>query len=545
VDAPASVPGVTAVGGTTLTEGSGTYWKTINNANHATALSYIPESVWNDSVADGAPSSGGGGASMFFAKPSWQIGTGVPADGQRDVPDIAMPASADHDAYLVYSAGTLVAYGGTSVGSPVFAGIAGLLNQYLLANAGPLNSRLYALGQASPNVFHDVTAGDNMVASCASRGCALTPGYSAGPGYDQASGLGSVDAFNLVTAWRQSGTAAKAAAAMQLTSSLSILTLSDSTVLTATVTASSGTAPTGTVTFYVAGVSLGSVKVGGSGLTATAAQLSTGTPETITVTDPLTGAAYSAVTPLVTAIYGGDSIYAGASASVTITVQSPTAMALSGITSAASFQRAYAPGMVVALFGQNLAASTPNPPASPLPTQLAGTTVTINGIPAPLYYVSPTQINLQIPYEIPKNSTAIVKVTANGQTATSQLPIAKTGNAPEIFADSNSLLVPYQTTGRGQTIYLFATGDGLFSTPFVTTGSVPAAGTLSALPTTTIVTVGGVAATTTFVGEPAWSIGVSQINFTIPSNAPLGVQPVVMTVGGAASAPVYITVTAA
>jgi uncharacterized protein (TIGR03437 family) len=111
------------------------------------------------------------------------------------------------------------------------------------------------------------------------------------------------------------------------------------------------------------------------------------------------------------------------------------------------------------------------------------------------------------------------------------------------FSDTNSLLVPYQTTERGQTIFLFATGDGLFTTPAVTTGAVPAAGTISVAPKNATVTVGGVTAVTAFVGEPSWSIGVSQINFTIPANAPTGLQPVVVTVNGASSAPVYITVT--
>jgi uncharacterized protein (TIGR03437 family) len=134
-----------------------------------------------------------------------------------------------------------------------------------------------------------------------------------------------------------------------------------------------------------------------------------------------------------------------------------------------------------------------------------------------------------------------VKVSANGQTATSQFPVSN--NAPEVFADSNSLLVPYQTTGRGQTIFLFASGDGLLTTPALTTGSVPAGGTVSAPTSSVRVTVGGVAGTTVFAGVPSWSIGVTQINFTIPANAPLGLQPVVVTVGNSSSAPVFITVT--
>jgi len=555
VDAPASVPGVTGVGGTTLTEGSGTYWNTTNDANHASAISYIPEDVWNDSVEDDMPSSGGGGASIFFAKPTWQTGTGVPADSVRDVPDISLPASADHDGYLVYTSGSLQAYGGTSVGAPVFAGMTGLLNQYLTANGlqsaagqGNMNPRLYALAQTSPNVFHDVTVGNNMVESCAGNSRSCNPelvGYSAGAGYDEASGLGSVDAFNLVTAWHAGASAAKAGTTLQLTSSVSIVPATGSTILGATVTAASTATPTGTVTFYVGGASLGSVQVAGSGQTAgaalsvSAAQLSAGAPPASLIVTPTFTA--TGVTPEVTAVYSGDGVYAGSSATLTVSVLSPNAMVLSGISSAASFQRAYAPGMVVALFGENLAGSTPNPPSSPLPIALAGTTVTLNGIAAPLYYVSPTQINLQIPYAIQAGSTAIVKVTNNGQAATYQ--VAVTAHAPEIFGDTNNLLVPYQTTGRGQTIFLFATGDGLFTTPAVTTGSVSAAGTLSTATTSVAVTVGGVSATTTFVGEPSWSIGVSQVNFTITANAPLGLQPVVMTVGGVSSTPVYITVT--
>ena len=74
VDLPGSVPEVTSVGGTEFVEGTGTYWSLTNNANGASALSYIPETTWNDSVEDGEPSASGGGASILFSKPSWQTG---------------------------------------------------------------------------------------------------------------------------------------------------------------------------------------------------------------------------------------------------------------------------------------------------------------------------------------------------------------------------------------------------------------------------------------------------------------------------------------
>ena len=87
VDIPASLPSVTGVGGTEFSEGNDTgatqYWSGTNNANNGSALSYIPEMVWNDTVADGSLAASGGGASKVFSKPSWQTGAGVPADGQR------------------------------------------------------------------------------------------------------------------------------------------------------------------------------------------------------------------------------------------------------------------------------------------------------------------------------------------------------------------------------------------------------------------------------------------------------------------------------
>jgi uncharacterized protein (TIGR03437 family) len=554
VDQPASIPEVTGIGGTTLNEsaGSGPYWNTANDGNHASALSYIPETTWNDTVIDGSPSASTGGASRYFSKPTWQTGPGVPNDGLRDVPDLALPASADHDAFMVYSAGVLQAFGGTSVAAPVFAGMAGLLNQYVTVNGlqtatgqGNMNPRLYALAQASPSVFHDTTTGNNMVPSCSPKEQNCVPsqvGFNAGPGYDQATGLGSVDVYNLVSAWAQSSTAPTAAATVRLTSSVNPVASTGSTVLTATVTTTSGATPTGTVTFYLAGGALGSGTLSGSGLTATAtlsvtaARLNTGPAE-----DP-TGVGTADVTPDVTAVYSGDHTYAPAAGSVTIIVIAPNATVISGTTNAASYAKYYAPGMIVAMFGQNLADSTPGQPGSPLPTQLAGTTVTVNGIAAPLYYVSPSQINMQIPYEIPSSTTAILKVTENGQTSTSQIYVQAA--APGIFADSAGRLVPYQTTGRGQTIVLFETGDGMV-TPQPVTGSVPAAGVIPVPTAKVSVTVGGLPAATpfAFIGVPSWSIGALQINFTIPSNAPLGVQPVVVTVGGVASAAANITVT--
>jgi subtilase family serine protease len=98
-----------AVGGTQFNEGSGFYWNSSNSAELGSAVSYIPENVWNESCTAGTCATGnspglwagGGGASTLVAKPSWQTGVaGIPADNHRYVPDISLTA-AGHDPYLI------------------------------------------------------------------------------------------------------------------------------------------------------------------------------------------------------------------------------------------------------------------------------------------------------------------------------------------------------------------------------------------------------------------------------------------------------------
>ena len=213
VDIPASLPSVTALGGSEFSEVT-TSWSTTNNASYGSALSYIPEVAWND-TALGSLTAGGGGRSIYFSKPSWQTGNGVPNDNARDVPDISLNASGAHDGYLMCSGGScvngfrssgggLTVVGGTSVGAPAFAGVVAIINQLTNSAQGNINGKLYSLAASAPAVFHDITGGSNQVscqpgtADCPSGG---SIGYGAGVGYDQATGLGSVDVANLVAAW--------------------------------------------------------------------------------------------------------------------------------------------------------------------------------------------------------------------------------------------------------------------------------------------------------------------------------------------------------
>lgn len=247
VDAPGSLPEVISAGGNefvgdaagavsgtppSTTAASTQYWNqsgTGSDGTATTALTYIPEEGWNDTSASiqggGGLSATGGGASIYFTKPSWQTGTGVPNDGKRDVPDISLSASPDHDAYLVCSTDMdptscatafrdgstsngcpcFTGVGGTSATAPTFAAILAIINQSLgntpPTGLAPLNARLYQLASNYPSSFHDVTSGDNKVpCTSGTTDCpagTTTIGFTAGAGYDEVTGLGSVNAATL------------------------------------------------------------------------------------------------------------------------------------------------------------------------------------------------------------------------------------------------------------------------------------------------------------------------------------------------------------
>ena len=302
VDVPASIPEVTGAGGNEFTGDSPTYttpnppgddtpyWgpALASSDTISSALEYIPEEAWNDDAAsiaaNGTFSASGGGASAFFSKPAWQTGAGVPGDGKRDVPDVSINASADHDGYLVCSeddgSGSIVAtctngfrdgpggnldvVGGTSAASPTFTAILALINQYVgntpPTGLAPVNPELYKLAGKSPSSFHDVTAGNNMVPSCpaSNPNCTTTTniGFSAGAGYDQVTGLGSPNANALAQAWE-----ADIAEFTVTAGALNPASVAAGSSTTATITVAplspNGTQFTGTVSFSCNGLPTG------------------------------------------------------------------------------------------------------------------------------------------------------------------------------------------------------------------------------------------------------------------------------------------------
>jgi subtilase family serine protease len=273
----------TCVGGTEFadTANPALYWQqsSSNGPPYASALSYIPEGGWNEplnSQGGTQAASSGGGFSSYIPTPSWQVGTGVPGTQGRYTPDIAFTSSA-HDGYfgcLAASGGTHPAdcvvrngtfyfeyFFGTSAAAPDMAGITALLNQKFQSPQGEINQRLYYLA-ASPalNVFHDVTVDTSGVSECVVTTPSMcnnsTPsptgltgglaGYLVTPGFDEVTGLGSIDVSNLLANWYAGFPATTSVVA----SSVNPAFLGQSVTFTATVTTAGTDPPTGKVTFF-------------------------------------------------------------------------------------------------------------------------------------------------------------------------------------------------------------------------------------------------------------------------------------------------------
>jgi len=206
----ASTPYNVAVGGTQFndTASPSTYWSSTNNStNQSSALGYIPEMAWNESgnVSGGSGLwASSGGTSTVYAKPSWQVCVGVPTASHRYVPDVALTA-AGHDGYLVVQGHTstasgLSSVGGTSASSPSFSGLMALVVQKYNARQGNANTKFYSLANAqytgaagAATIFHDITSGNNSVPG--------VTGFNCGTGYDEVTGVGTVDANSMVNNW--------------------------------------------------------------------------------------------------------------------------------------------------------------------------------------------------------------------------------------------------------------------------------------------------------------------------------------------------------
>jgi kumamolisin len=194
VSYPASSAYVTAVGGTRL----------YLNSNS----SYQSEIAWGDACSTG-PCGTGGGISSAIAEPSWQSTASLPlppTGGKRGVPDVALDADPEYG-YEIYWTnpdagcnGICSGFGGTSVGTPEWAGFAAIANQYAKTRLGQVAPILYsptllAARQSSQAIYHDVTSGMDGTGAAP-----YTFTYSATAGWDFTTGWGSVNACHAILA---------------------------------------------------------------------------------------------------------------------------------------------------------------------------------------------------------------------------------------------------------------------------------------------------------------------------------------------------------
>jgi len=309
VNYPASSAYVTGMGGTEIssadsTSTNSTYWIASTGLDVlSSAKTYIPEVVWNDDSSQFGLSASGGGVSTLVSRPSWQTGvTGIASGSFRLVPDISLYSSPGLPGFLYCTSdtsnwnttsapvqtascnsgfrdlttGQLTVAGGTSFGTPIFAGMLALINQKAgyVTGQGLVNTTLYKLaanGATYASAFHDVTSGNNNC-TAGTTYCASTTGFSAGTGYDEATGLGSIDLNNLATAW-PANTGASAALKSTTTTVVPANLTPDANVadvFAIAVAQVSGTGtPTGTVTLQIdGGTTFGGTTVAGQALTA-------------------------------------------------------------------------------------------------------------------------------------------------------------------------------------------------------------------------------------------------------------------------------------
>jgi uncharacterized protein (TIGR03437 family) len=227
-----------------------------------------------------------------------------------------------------------------------------------------------------------------------------------------------------------------------------------------------------------------------------------------------------------------------------------------GVVNASSFDAPVSPGSLVSIFGSNLAPQPAVAVALPLPQSLAGVSVQLNGVAAPLLFVSPNQINAQIPWEVSAIGPVSLVVTNNGS-ASDPIDITIGLYSPGVFVSQGyaiailgdgSIAAPIGVLGQftsnpaalGDTLQILATGLGPTSPAGITGAN--SLGTLRNT-ATPVVSIGGAPAQVTFSGLSPQFAGVDQINVVVPSNAPTGNGlPLEIQVGGVTSVAASIAI---
>lgn len=229
-------------------------------------------------------------------------------------------------------------------------------------------------------------------------------------------------------------------------------------------------------------------------------------------------------------------VYVCDSSNSIIRILQPTlpTIASGGIGNAFSYATQISPGAAAVIYGTGFGTATATSSA-PLPTNVGPVTVTVNGVQAPLYYVSPGQVDFQVPWSTGTGGASVV-LSVNGlasNTATVQVVTAGPGlhqviqNYPDYSLNSAS-----NPAAAGGTIIAYVTGSGPVSAQ-QTNGALPS-GTVTVASTCTA-TIGSSNAVVGFCGLQPNSVGLVQVNITVPGGLPSGTYPLVVTIDGQAS----------
>jgi uncharacterized protein (TIGR03437 family) len=223
-----------------------------------------------------------------------------------------------------------------------------------------------------------------------------------------------------------------------------------------------------------------------------------------------------------------------------------------GVVNAFSSLPSIAPGSLFSIYGTNLAAGDGRATSTPLPESLNGTSVGINGTPAPLLFVSTTQINAQMPFEISPGTATVVVQSGVLPSAPAKVDVrAVAPGIPTVGSGSHALAVNYpggtlnaqeNPVHPGEYVVVYLTGQGLVDPP-VASGAESPADPLS-LPLATVkATLGGKPAEVAFAGLAPGFVGLLQVNLLVP-DIPGGEQALGVTVGGVAANVTVISVAA-
>jgi uncharacterized protein (TIGR03437 family) len=231
------------------------------------------------------------------------------------------------------------------------------------------------------------------------------------------------------------------------------------------------------------------------------------------------------------------------------------AFSAKGVVNGASFLGyGVTPGEIVSIFGAGLGPAAGvsggiDPITGGLAASVGGVTVTFNGVPAPLFYASQNQLNVQVPFEVAGQAGANISVRYQASVSSPPVNVPVTSASAGIFQlpgssqgvilnQDNTVNSPSNPAARGSVVQVYATGQGAVQPPLTTGQLAPALGPLSNAQQTVTATIGGQTADVRFAGMAPNFVGLLQVNVAVPSGAPQGSSvPIMLNIGGALSQP--------